>query len=458
MRRLMMVPLAVFFALVGQALSTGSGQGAQQPPASSGRTVGTRLEAISWQAAESQLQPDSVVVLPLGAGASEHGPHLPLGTDLRLAEYLTRRVLDDMDVVVAPTLSYHHYSAFVEYPGSASTSLNTARDLTADVARSLARFGPKRFYVLNTSPVTMPALAEAAKVVARDGLVLRYTDPRARLEAAARPRQPFGSHADEVETSMMLYVDASLVDMNKATRELAGESVPFQLSRREGGRATYSPSGVWGDATLATREKGRIFVEALVRAIRLDIEDLRRTAPAPATAATASALPAGQPQPRPAAGRAECLPGDDRAIRGIGPAFSTAWLNLDAIYLASFWNPEGDMVHPDGYFESSAQTIRENRTTLFMRREYRNSRHGLSFGQIRCLSGDIAIADGKWDLRGVTDEKGGVIPPVEGLVTLVLKRRGGGWGIEAYRYTMKQTLNLKQPTLLNRPGFTDINK
>jgi creatinine amidohydrolase len=452
MRRSMMFPVAILFALVGE--------GAQQPPAAPPRLVGTRLEAIPWQSAESQLRADSVVVLPVGAGASEHGGHLPLGTDLRLAEYLTRRLLEEIDVVVAPTLTYHHYPALTDYPGSTSTSLNTARDLTADAARSLARYGPRRFYVLNTSPFTLPALAEAAKLIEREGLLLRYTDPRGRLESGARGvrRQPFGSHADEVETSMMLYVDASLVDMNRATRELAGESRPFVLTRRDTGRGTFSPSGVWGDATLATREKGRTFVEALLRAVRVDIDDLRRTSPGPATAPLPSTA-GGQGVPRPdSSGRAECLPGDDRAIRGIGPAFSTAWLNQDPIALAGFWTPEGDMVHPDGFVERTAQTILENRTTLFMRREYRNSRHGLAIGAIRCIGGDIAVADGKWDLRGVTDEKGNMVPTVEGLLTLVLKRRGGGWGIEAYRYTMKQTLNLKQPTLLNRPGFTDINK
>ncbi len=69
-----------------------------------------------------------MVVLPLAAGAQQHGPHLPLGVDATLADYLIGRLLDSSDVVVAPPLTYHHFPAFVEYPGSPSLSLNTARD------------------------------------------------------------------------------------------------------------------------------------------------------------------------------------------------------------------------------------------------------------------------------------------------------------------------------------------
>ena len=206
---------------------------------------------------------------------------------------------------------------------------------------------------------------------------------------------------------------------------------------------------------LATREKGAAFMNTLLRAVRADIEDLRRTTPPPATGS--AAVPAPSPQPatrRPGARADECLPGDDRAIRGIGPAFSSAWLNLDALRIGSFWSPEGDMIHPDGTIEPSAQTITENRAALFARQEYAGSRHALTIGQIRCLSSDIAIADARWDLRGVTDGRGATLPPVDGLCTLVLKRRDGGWSIEAYRYSLKQPQRT-QPTLLNRPGFID---
>lgn len=61
--------------------------------------------------------PHDLVRIPLGAGAKEHGPHLRLDNDLRMAQYFADRVLAAADVVVAPTVPYHFYPAFLEYPG-----------------------------------------------------------------------------------------------------------------------------------------------------------------------------------------------------------------------------------------------------------------------------------------------------------------------------------------------------
>lgn len=122
-----------------------AGQGKTGP-----RTKGILLEDLTWLEAEKILTPTTVVVIPLGAAAKEHGPHLKLKNDLLIAEYLKRRVLQRSAVVVAPTLNYHFYPAFVEYPGSTTLRLETARDMVADICRTLARFGPRRFYILNT--------------------------------------------------------------------------------------------------------------------------------------------------------------------------------------------------------------------------------------------------------------------------------------------------------------------
>ena len=420
--------------------------------------TGVQLGDLTWQMAEQRLKPDSVVLIPLGAAAQEHGPHLKLRNDQVLAEYLTRRILEIADVVSAPALPYHHFPAFSEYPGSTSVSLNIARDLTADVARSIARHGPRRFYVLNTGYSSALALDAAAKMLASEGILLRYTDWRARMEATRGvQQQPGGNHADEIETSMMLYIDPSTVNMAVVQRDYSPSvSNPFQLTRNPvGGRGTYSPTGAWGDPSLATRDKGRVVVETTVGAIRTEIEDLRR-ASLPAAGSTARELtvaPRQLPAPQTTGRIGECLQGDERFIRELGPRFYLAWQDQDAIRLAAFWAEGGDMAHPDGYVETTAQVIRENRAYLFQQREFRGSKHFLTVGQVRCITPDVAIADAKWELRGVTDGRGNLTPPAEGLCTLVLRRMGGGWVIEAWRYNMKPATAATQPTILKKPGF-----
>jgi creatinine amidohydrolase len=111
---------------------------------------GILLKDLTWVEAEKALTPDTIVVIPIGAESKEHGPHLKLKNDWLIAEYLKREVLRRANVVVAPTVNYHYYPAFVEYPGSTTLRLETARDLIVDIARSLARYGPRRFYALNT--------------------------------------------------------------------------------------------------------------------------------------------------------------------------------------------------------------------------------------------------------------------------------------------------------------------
>jgi creatinine amidohydrolase len=431
---------------------------AQSQPSPAANYPGVRLEDLSWIEAEPMLTADSVVVLPLGAAAKEHGPHLALRNDLTLAEYLARRVLESRKVIVAPAITYHFYPAFLEYPGSTSLSLTTARDMTADIVGSLARYGPRRFYVLNTGLSTVRALEGAASALAADGILLRYTDLQASLDAAVRAveQQAGGSHADEIETSMMLYIDPTAVDMTKAVKDFTSSSFSPPFTRNPGGRGTYSPSGIWGDPTLATREKGRTLVEALLEAVGGDIEGLTRAAlpvaaPAQPGAPAAAGRPPGAPapQPRTAGG---CTAGDDRAINRITWGFSTAWANKDADGIAVLWSDEGDILHPDGMSERTPAVIRRNRAQLFVRSEYKFSRHPLQVGHIRCLSNDVAVADGKWELRGVTNGTGQPVPAMTGLFTMVLKRQGA-WRIEAYRYTIDAPTGNIPPALLRRPGY-----
>jgi creatinine amidohydrolase len=89
-------------------------------------------------------------------------------------------------------------------------------------------------------------------------------------------KQEGGTHADEIETSMMLYIAPSTVDMSKAVKDYRPSR--GRLVRDSTQPGTYSPSGTWGDATLATRAKGERVTEALVAGILRDIGQLR-TAP-----------------------------------------------------------------------------------------------------------------------------------------------------------------------------------
>ena len=173
---------------------------------------GRLMSDMSWLEAKAKLTSDTIVVIPVGAESKEHGPHLPLDTDFRQAEYFKKRILTAADVVVAPTMNYSYYPAFVEYPGSTSLTLPVAREVLLDVIRGISKFGPRRFYVINIGVSTNRPLAQAAALLALEGVLLRYLDltgPSVRTLERQIETQKEGTHADEIETSIMLAIDSS---------------------------------------------------------------------------------------------------------------------------------------------------------------------------------------------------------------------------------------------------------
>ena len=240
-----------------------------------GQRRGIVLADLTWVEAEKALKPETVVVIPIGAESKEHGPHLKLKTDYLEAEYYKRQILERADVVVAPTANYSFYPTFVEYPGSTTLRLETARDMLVDICRALAQYGPKRFYALNTGVSTLRALKPAAELLAADGIVLRYTNI---LEVGAEAekrvkKEEGGTHADEIETSLMLYIDPASVDMQAVKDYHPSEG--GGLTRDPHKPGAYSASGIYGDATLATREKGEVVARATVEGMLREIEALR---------------------------------------------------------------------------------------------------------------------------------------------------------------------------------------
>ena len=232
---------------------------------------GQWLESMTWVEAEPALARGRVVVIPLGAAAKEHGPHLPLNNDALIANWLAAEVAARLPVLVAPLVNASFYPAFVDYPGSISLRPETARDLIVDVCRSLAAHGAKRFYVLNTGVSTEGPL-RLAQVELEDLRFeyLRLGEAMRRVPAGVL-EQGWGTHADEHETSLMLHIAPDVVDMVKAVDD--GSEGKGRLSR-EPGQGTYSPSGVFGQATLATAEKGKAVAEALLDHALTDLATL----------------------------------------------------------------------------------------------------------------------------------------------------------------------------------------
>ena len=236
--------------------------------------TGKKLELMSWQEAERAFAEDPVVVVPLGAAAKEHGPHLPLNNDALIADWLAGEIMQRLPVIVAPLINASWYPAFSEYPGSISLRPATARDLIADSCASLVNFGLSKFFIVNTGLSTLRPLSEARE---RLGEAVRFEYLALGLALQALPddllEQRYGSHADEHETSLMLHIAPEVVDMSLAVDD--GAEGEGRLSRTRG-RGTWSPSGVFGQATLASADKGRVIAGVLLEQCAAQIRELMK--------------------------------------------------------------------------------------------------------------------------------------------------------------------------------------
>ena len=227
---------------------------------------GAWLEDLTWPEAKARIDAGAVVVVPIGAIAKEHGSHLPLKTDFLVARELATRVARALPVLIAPVVSFGYYPAFVRYPGSQHLRADTFQALLAEILAKLIADGARRLAAINTGVSTEGPL----RVVVRDlyaatGVRIHTADIRGLgRKTRALMKQKLGGHGDEAETSTILAIAPELVKMERAVVDyghaLDEKSTVFYTPTVFVGDPAagpdYSVSGVRGDPTLATREKG----------------------------------------------------------------------------------------------------------------------------------------------------------------------------------------------------------
>jgi creatinine amidohydrolase len=225
------------------------------------------IEAMTWDEVRRRIDNGAAAILPIGAGAKQHGLHLPLNTDRIQAEWLAARIAGRIDALVWPTVAYGYYPAFVEYAGSGSLSAPVFEASIQEIVTGIASSGCRAIFVLDTGISTRASVARAlSRLDAGEMLHLPiHEGPRYRRAARALAEQRHGSHADELETSLMLAVAPELVDMARAEASPRVKyDTPGPLTPSDTASPNYSRSGSYGDPTLATRAKGEVLLAAMV--------------------------------------------------------------------------------------------------------------------------------------------------------------------------------------------------
>ncbi len=235
---------------------------------------GVYLGELSWPEAESRLQTSPIVIIPFSAGAKEHGAHLPMNADEVVMDYLLQQAVKSQDVIVVPPILHGWFPSFRGFPGTEISDPNLFQQYVFEVARSLAKNGAQRIVFLNTgitNATGLPIAIAAREIRVQTGiptLVISWNDLET-PEVDVLVEQREGGHGDEVETSINLYLQPEKVRMALAVKDYGNRHeksyVGYEpgLFSRDSDDPRYSESGIYGDATLATAEKGRQVLEIM---------------------------------------------------------------------------------------------------------------------------------------------------------------------------------------------------
>ena len=256
-----------------------------------------RFAEMIWHEIRAAAQQDRVAVLPV-ATYEDHGPHLPVDVDVVLCTQICERAVNQIpsEAVLVPPVSHGYSPHHMDFHGTLTIDWDVFIRYVKNVCDSLAHHGFKRILIVNghgsnTSPLD---LAARLSIIESEGKILCASVNHwglGRLKEAGKELRDSEiggtSHAGEYETSLYLALKPELVEMDKAVDERSPLSSSFQFDLLAGGipgsaSASLRPywsaltaSGIMGDATKATREKGEKFLEAAVEGLVDLIRELK---------------------------------------------------------------------------------------------------------------------------------------------------------------------------------------
>ncbi len=243
------------------------------------------LGALTWPEAREKFKEVDVALLPVGA-VEQHGPHLPLDTDAYDADRLAKAVAEACSSprpVALPLIpygvSYHHE----DFEGTISVSPTSLARFVHDVGMAAAHNGVKKLVIVNGHGGNQPALHFAAQTINRDAGIFTCVDTgeTSDHDVYALAETPNDVHAGEIETSTTMALRPDQVRENELRRfvpKFSSHYLDFTSKRSVTWytrTARISPSGVLGDPTKATREKGEQMWAIMVKNLVEFVEHLK---------------------------------------------------------------------------------------------------------------------------------------------------------------------------------------
>lgn len=246
-----------------------------------------QLQKMSWPDVKSLDFAKLIVVLPTGS-LEQHGHHLPLSTDTDIVTAIASRLEQAMPdrILLLPTLWPGHSTHHMAFPGTMDVPQLPYIRLITELGKSIATMGATKCFLLNGhggNDAPLRAAVRELKTGAPQTLFVyaSYWSLAAKTIKDVRESELGGiGHACEMETSIMLHLHPHKVKMDRAARDGPKHTDVYRKSDMQHARPVYfvnefhevSDSGVVGHPDLATEEKGKRFVDGIVREVSEFVE------------------------------------------------------------------------------------------------------------------------------------------------------------------------------------------
>lgn len=237
------------------------------------------FDELSMIEAGKAAKEGKVVIIPCGS-IEEHGNHLPLCTDSLQAEYVALSVAEKTGCLVAPTLKYGLCSSTRNFPGTITISFDSLRSIMGDILEDFIRNGFKRLLVItgHAGRSHMIAIGLAAKEVVNKHMneenrprIMLCSDYDFAYELRGKEFDERDSHAGTIETSRVMAIKPKLIK-----EKGIGNYPNFPRYEILPDPEQYFPSGVMGDPTKASAEKGKKINEYVIEQIVKLVKELKQ--------------------------------------------------------------------------------------------------------------------------------------------------------------------------------------
>jgi creatinine amidohydrolase len=236
------------------------------------------FDELSMPEAEKAAKDGRVVIIPCGS-IEEHGDHLPLCTDSLQAEFVALSVAQKTGCLVAPSLKYGLCSSTRNFPGTITITFDSLRSIMTDILEDFVRNGFTRLLVItgHAGGSHMTAIKLAAKAVAVHHMkeedrprIMVCSDYDFAFDLRGKDFDDRDSHAGTIETSRVMAIRSDLMK----GKGVANYPIfpKFEITPDP---ERYFPSGVMGDPTIATPEKGKKINDYVIEQIAKLVEELR---------------------------------------------------------------------------------------------------------------------------------------------------------------------------------------